>query len=391
MDTYYNDLGIFLYHTPIVCAFAAAFVLLINRHRTHSQVWLAVVFITLGLGMTASFMFDRYLTSNHREIMRPVNFITSLASSAATLFYFVALMQPRRLTKKFIGVFCSAWLAFSLVVCLPDVLSVHFHPLRDVSVISHFSSLAVVWRIIIDLCVMGLDIWLLWFILKMYREHRQFVSENYSFIEGINLSWIKIIIVTFVVLGVLDILWTVNSAPAFKMFFHIFSFIAIWVIFWFGFRQEEISYPDLPTNDWSKAKEEKMQSKDRMTRLKADLVEYFDNKKPFLNPELSLQDVATALGVSQYVLSRFINKEFEVNFYTLINRFRIDHVLRLIELNKSTFNNDALLAASGFRSRTVFFNQFKEKTGCTPQEYIEKKEKAGTKRGRSKKTPPPII
>ena len=100
MDTYYNDLGIFLYHTPIVCAFAAAFVLLINRHRTHSQGWLAVVFITLGLGMTASFMFDRYLTSNHREIMRPVNFITSLASSAATLFYFVALMQPRRLTKK---------------------------------------------------------------------------------------------------------------------------------------------------------------------------------------------------------------------------------------------------------------------------------------------------
>lgn len=134
-----------------------------------------------------------------------------------------------------------------------------------------------------------------------------------------------------------------------------------------------------------------MQSKDRMTRLKADLLEYFDNKKPFLNPELSLQDVATALGVSQYVLSRFINKEFEVNFYTLINRFRIDHVLRLIELNKSTFNNDALLAASGFRSRTVFFNQFKEKTGCTPQEYIEKKEKVVTKRGRSKKTPPPII
>lgn len=390
MDTYYNDLGIFLYHTPIVCAFAAAFVLLINRRRTHSQVWLAVVFITLGLGMAASFTFDRYLTSNHREIMRPVNFITSLASSVATLFYFVALMQPRRLTRKFVGLFSGAWLAFSLVICLPDVLSAHFHPLNDISVIGHFSSLAVAWRIFIDLCVMGLDIWLLVFILKMYHEHRRFVSENYSFIEGINLSWIKIIIATFVLLGVLDILWTVNSAPGFKMFFHIFSFFAIWIIFWFGFRQKEISFPSLPTNNWSKANE-KMQPKDRMTRLKADLLEYFNTKKPFLNPELSLQDVATALSVSQYVLSRFINKEFEVNFYTLINRFRIEHVLRLIELNKSAFNNDALLAASGFRSRTVFFNQFKEKTGCTPQEYIEKQKKVGTKRGRGKKPFSPII
>lgn len=356
MDTYYNDLGIFLYHTPIVCAFAAAFVLLINRHRTHSQIWLAYVFIVLGLGMAASFAFDRYLTNNHREIMRPVNFITSLASSAATLLYFISLMQPQRLTKRFIGTLCSAWLIFSLIACLPQ---------------------AVIWRIFIDLCVMGLDVWLLVFTIKMYRKHRQFVSENYSFIEGIDLSWIKIIIVTFVLLGVLDILWTVNSSPIFKMCFHIFSFFAIWVIFWFGFRQKEISFPDLPTNNWAKA-DEQMQSEDKVMKLKADLLEYFDSKKPFLNPELSLKDVAAALGVSQYFLSRFINKEFGVNFYTLINRSRIEHALRLIELNRNTFNNDALLTASGFRSRSVFFNQFKAKTGYTPQEYIEKMEQAKT-------------
>lgn len=374
MDTYYYDLGIFLYHTPIVCAFAAAFVLLINRRRTHSQVWLAVVFIVLGLGMVASFTFDRYLTSNHREILRPTNLITSLAASVSILFYFVALMQPQRLTKKFIGCFCGAWLAFSLVVCLPDMLSSRFHPLQDVSVISHVSSLAVIWRIFLDLSVIGLDVWLAVFVIKMYREHGRFVRENYSFIEGINLGWVKIIISVFALFGVFDMLWMVNSSPGFKILFHVFSFFAIWIVFWFGFRQGEIFFPVLPMNNWSKTGE-KMQSKDRMVTLKTNLQEYLDTKKPFLNPELSLQDVATAVGVSQYVLSRFINKEFGVNFYTLINRYRIEHVLRLIELNKSTFNNDALLVASGFRSRTVFFNQFKKKTGCTPQEYIEKKEK----------------
>ena len=389
MDTYYNDLGIFLYHTPIVCAFAAAFVLLANRRRTYSQVWLAVVFITLGLGMSASFTFDRYLTGNHREIMRPVNFVMSMAVSVTVLFYFVALMQPRRLTRKFVGWLCGSWVVFSLVVCLPDALSARFHPLTDVSAIGHFSSLAVAWRIFLDLSFIGLDVWIAVFVIKMYSKHCQFIRENYSFIEGINLGWVKIIILVFAFFGIFDMLWMVNSSPGFKMFFHVYSFFAIWIIFWFGFRQEEISFPALPVNNWS-VTDEKMQSQDKMTRLKADLTAYFATKKPFLNPELSLQDVATALGVSQYVLSRFINKEFEVNFYTLINRYRIEHVLRLIELNKSAFNNDALLAASGFRSRTAFFNQFKERTGCTPQEYIERREMEERKRKRGRRRAPII-
>ena len=89
MDIYYNDLGIFLYHTPIVCSFAAAFVLLANRQRTHPQRWLAYVFIAMGVGMAVSLTFDRYLISDHREILRPVNFIASLGVAVTVLFYFV--------------------------------------------------------------------------------------------------------------------------------------------------------------------------------------------------------------------------------------------------------------------------------------------------------------
>ena len=43
ITSYYGDLGIFLYYTPIVSAFMAAFALLANRRRTPSQTWLALV------------------------------------------------------------------------------------------------------------------------------------------------------------------------------------------------------------------------------------------------------------------------------------------------------------------------------------------------------------
>lgn len=75
--SYYGDLGIFLYFAPIVSSFTAAYALLCNRQRTYPQGWLAVVFITLGVGMVCSFVFDRYLSADHGEILRSINFITS--------------------------------------------------------------------------------------------------------------------------------------------------------------------------------------------------------------------------------------------------------------------------------------------------------------------------
>ena len=94
ITNYYGDLGIFLYYTPIVSAFMAAFALLANRRRTPSQTWLALVLVTFGTGMAASFLFDRYFSASHSEIFRPVNFIFSTANSIVILFYYVSLLFP---------------------------------------------------------------------------------------------------------------------------------------------------------------------------------------------------------------------------------------------------------------------------------------------------------
>ena len=170
------------------------------------------------------------------------------------------------------------------------------------------------------------------------------------------------------------------------MLFNVVSFAVIWVLFWYGFRQGEIPLPRTEGNHLAAAGSETTSPSDeKAMELKADLLRYFQTKKPFLNPELSLKDVALAVGVSHYVLSRFINKEFQVNFYTLVSGFRIEYVLHLIELNKNTLNGDTLFVASGFKSRTVFFQQFKDKTGFTPQEYIAKQQKAEEQKKRKKR------
>ena len=130
ITNYYGDLGIFLYYTPIVSAFMAAFALLANRRRTPSQTWLALVLVTFGTGMAASFLFDRYFSASHSEIFRPVNFIFSTANSIVILFYYVSLMRPQLLTRKYMLYFSGGWALFSLFVLLPGTFSARFQPVQ---------------------------------------------------------------------------------------------------------------------------------------------------------------------------------------------------------------------------------------------------------------------
>lgn len=373
---YYSDLGIFLYYTPIVSSFSVAFALLVKRQRTYPQLWLSFVFIMLGIGMTASFIFDRYLSTMHSEILRPVNFVCSTAISVFAFFYYISLMRPHLLTKKFIAAFCCGWSLFALFTILPGAIYSGDHPVQDIHQIS-ISSVPTIFRLVSNGCLIVFDVWLTIYVIKIYRSYRKFISNVYSFAEGITLSWVSITIIMFILMGSLDMIWMVNSSSSFKILFNIVSLGTIWTIFYFGFRQDII--PQDEPEEEKLAEEQELEDEtptsyaEREQKLKSDLLNYFAEKTPYLNPDLSLKDISKELNMSHYTLSRFINKEFGTNFYTLVNRFRIEYILHLIEINKTAVNCDMLHAVSGFKSRTVFFRQFKEITGVTPQEYIEKR------------------
>lgn len=378
-DNYYGDLGLFLYLTPIISAFAAAFVLFVSRERTFAQKYLAIFFVVLGFGMGFSFVYDRYLATNHNEILRSVNFIASVAGSVTVLFYFTALMRPMLLTGKFIGMLGGGWFVYSALICSLELLPVDF--VRVVgwkSIMEIISSPAMILRVITNLCIICFDLWLVFFILRMYRRHRRFINENYSYTERINLRWINISIVLFLLIAISDILWMLNSSVEVKIWFNIIVFISIWIIFLLGFRQGKI--PLIETEKRHAGKEESflpesaavVEPGNKSEEMKAALMDYFHSKKPFLNPELSLTDVSCALNVSQFYLSRLINKEYGMNFYSLVNNYRVDNVISLIELNKGAVTGDMLLAASGFKTRSVFYKRFKDRTGYSPQEYAEK-------------------
>ena len=128
----------------------------------------------------------------------------------------------------------------------------------------------------------------------------------------------------------------------------------------------------LPLKACQMSKECKTRDSPLRKEVKEDLYKYFESSKPYLNPKLSLADVACTLKVNPTYLSRLINNELDMHFYSFVNQYRIGYALSLIRQSDYKIKVSTLYTTAGFKSRSVFYKQFQEKTGCTPKEYIRK-------------------
>jgi AraC-like DNA-binding protein len=91
--------------------------------------------------------------------------------------------------------------------------------------------------------------------------------------------------------------------------------------------------------------------------------------KLYLNPELTLNDLAEKLEISTRELSFILNSELKLNFFNFVNTFRINEAKHI--LSEKTNNKTILeiLYEVGFNNKSAFNRVFKEFTGYTPTEF----------------------
>lgn len=93
-------------------------------------------------------------------------------------------------------------------------------------------------------------------------------------------------------------------------------------------------------------------------------------EKVYLNPHLSLENVAENLKLSPSYLSRIINSELKTSFPDYLNTYRIkeaESYLKNPEFSKYTIS--AIGLEAGFNSKSTFYEVFKKATGKTPRAY----------------------
>lgn len=224
-----------------------------------------------------------------------------------------------------------------------------------------------------------LSLWLL-------RAHVRNVQDRFSQTEKVNLLWLR-----YLIYGV-GVVWiAVFSGNDFI----IFSLVALFVLLlgYFGIKQVGIFTQvsssgatilrDSPVaaslgdnsshEDQTKAKYLKSAlSSEKLTVIHDKLIRAMDEQKLFLNPELTIGQLAEAIAVHPNHLSQVINSMADKTFYDFINTWRINEFKKLAaQPQNQKYTLLALAFECGFNSKTSFYRNFKNVTGQSPTQYLK--------------------
>ncbi len=224
----------------------------------------------------------------------------------------------------------------------------------------------------------------------MIRRHERNVKELFSYTSArITLSWLKVISIGFYVTYVL--VFIVGVYVIFKKELPydptIVSYFGL-TFFAFAFSSYGIKQPGIFNELYAerKTKTRKVEAvepeiKYERSGLKDSdaekylgrLLKHMETKKPYLDVDLTIQDVAESLSIPRHYLTQVINEKLNKNFYQFINEYRVEEVkILLADKDYQKYTMTAIAFEAGFNSKSSFNSAFKEITGMTPSEYKEK-------------------
>ncbi len=103
---------------------------------------------------------------------------------------------------------------------------------------------------------------------------------------------------------------------------------------------------------------------DKMDYLFHRLTDYFRTKKPYLQSNLSLDDVARNLNTNRTYISLILKKE-TTSFYDFVNSYRIEEAKQ--KMQTCSFNLKIIAEECGFSSYTTFIKYFEKKEQVSPK------------------------
>ena len=97
---------------------------------------------------------------------------------------------------------------------------------------------------------------------------------------------------------------------------------------------------------------------------------YMITEKPYLNPDLTLGELAKLLNIPVHYLSQILNEQLNQNFYNYINYYRIKEAMEILsDPDKKDLTILEILYHVGFNSKSVFNTAFKKQVNMTPSNF----------------------
>lgn len=233
---------------------------------------------------------------------------------------------------------------------------------------------SLIFNIFIITYSIGANIWLLTGEYKIRNKNCEPAAVHKTRKEMLWLMFSLQLMAFFPFILKLDLIYIISYMPVFGQIFYIYIFFKINKSDFLSLQNEtksiqsnSIKYASLKI------------SNEQSENICCQIDSHMRLKKPFIQAEYSLNDLAGELKIPANIISMIINSKMNKTFPEYINSLRIEEAIALLTGNKSNkLTIEAIAYDCGFNNRTSFYDAFKKHTGKLPSVYLQNKRGAGS-------------
>lgn len=215
--------------------------------------------------------------------------------------------------------------------------------------------------------------------LRIYKDYRRWAETQFSDIESISFVWLRNFIYLIIAGEVFKLSWSIADKALGDLPFEQdwwWHLLTVAIICYVGIKGYSQTQPNKINYEAGKGGVEiapdemknNSRAKDNL-ELKNKLEQIMEQQKVFLEPGLTLSELATKLKTNTSALSATINMFFGKNFNDYINQYRVEEFKS--QINRPENQNYTLLAVAfdcGFNSKATFNRAFRKITGKSPKD-----------------------
>jgi AraC-like DNA-binding protein len=196
----------------------------------------------------------------------------------------------------------------------------------------------------LDALVYPLTTWYLWLAFQRFTRYRKLIEQEYANTGQMTLDWLRIFLVAFAGYLVIDFVFNL-VALQYSFWYtgwywlNLIRAVLLYYISatgWVFAQKSSVQYEVLnqrtPTTVQTETAEpiagKPVFSSEQLTQRRAQLLQWMDTKKPWLDPEITLSALAEQIDLNTSELSYLINSGFGQNFNDFINTYRVEEVKR---------------------------------------------------------------
>lgn len=221
-------------------------------------------------------------------------------------------------------------------------------------------------------------------ILSRLRQYRRRLKDLFASTEEREIAWAWWLAAAVLVFWAFNLITIVASlfdlgVPSAETFDSLLPaivvhYVLIWSIALWGTRQRPgIVLPPVkdiaataPAEQFRKYGKSGL-SEVRLDRIANKIEALMSEQKLYLEPDLSLWDLAGRIGVTTHYASQALNEKIGERFFDYVNGWRIRDAAERLRTTDATI---LIIAYDvGFNSRSSFYTAFKRELGVTPSQY----------------------